>query len=224
VGAYSSRPGASDIPVVEEKRRLTLALRVLRREFPDCCISVDTFRAEIAQFVTEEFGVNIINDISAGLADDQMFKVVSSLRIAYIIMHMQGNPQTMQKNPVYGDLINELIVFFAERIASAREHGITDIIIDPGFGFGKTVSHNYQLLRGFNLFNILEVPVMAGVSRKGMIYRPLGITPAEAMNGTTVLNTLALDNGACMLRVHDVKEAVEAVKLFTIYRNAGNIM
>jgi dihydropteroate synthase len=163
----------------------------------------------------------MINDISAGTADENMLPTAGRLDVAYIMMHMQGNPQTMQVKPHYEDIVRELIAFFALRIETARKCGIKDIIIDPGFGFGKTIQHNFELLRDLELFRILEVPVMVGLSRKSMIYKPLDLAPEMALNGTSVANTLALHNGARLLRVHDVKEAVQAVKLFTIYNRAG---
>lgn len=221
VGAYSSRPGAAEITSEEEKSRLEFGLSVIRKNFPDAILSVDTFRADIASYVVKEFGVAIINDISSGLLDKEMIPVVGSLRIPYIMMHMQGNPKIMQLNPEYQDVTKELLAFFAERIAIARSSGIEDIIIDPGFGFGKSLDNNYRLLQELKLFGILGLPVMVGLSRKSMIYKTLHSTPDESLNGTTVLNTLALNNGARLLRVHDVKEAMEAVRLYSIYRNAG---
>lgn len=221
VGAYSSRPGAADVTADMEKERLVKAFRAIRRSFPDALISVDTFRAEIAEFAADEFGVSVINDVSAGMLDERMLSVVGKLKIPYIMMHMQGTPQNMQKNPEYQDVTKELLAFFARRIALARGAGIKDIIIDPGFGFGKTMEHNFILLRELDLFALLGCPIMVGLSRKSMIYRSLKISAMQALNGTTVLHTLALNNGASLLRVHDVKEAREAVRLFTIYRNAS---
>jgi dihydropteroate synthase len=217
VGACSSRPGAKKISTEEEKSRLKTALRAIRQEFPDACISVDTFRSDIAAYVIKEFGADLINDISAGRWDDQMLPVVGELKVPLVMMHVQGTPGTMQINPHYTDIVRELMLFFAERILEAKRHGIADLIIDPGFGFGKTVSHNFQLLRELRLLTRLGLPVMVGLSRKSMIYKSINETPENALNGTTVLNTLALSNGARLLRVHDVKEASEAVKLFRIY-------
>ena len=221
VGAASSRPGAPPVSAEEEKSRLKMALQTIRKEHPDCRISVDTYRAGIAEYVIREFGVCMINDISAGLADDRMMTVVGTLQAAYVMMHMQGTPQTMQANPHYQDVVREILAFFAERKAEAIKHGIADMIIDPGFGFGKTIEQNYLLLHDLGLFRWLGVPVMVGISRKSMIYKSLDITADTALNGTSVLNTLALHNGAHMLRVHDVAEAAEAVKLFSIYSKAG---
>jgi dihydropteroate synthase len=221
VGACSSRPGAAEVTVEQEKSRLEPALFVIRKKFPNAIISVDTFRAAIAEYVVNEFGVSIINDISSGLLDIDMLPVIGALKIPYIMMHMQGTPQTMQINPEYQDITKDLLTFFAARIAVARRVGIEDLIIDPGFGFGKTLENNYKLLHELRLFEILGLPVMVGLSRKSMIYQSLHSSPDEALNGTTVLHTLALHNGAKLLRVHDVKEAVEAVKLFSIYFNVS---
>ncbi len=217
VGGYSSRPGAADISSEEEKERLKKGIQIIRNEFPDLPLSVDTFRSEIAEYAVKEFGACIINDISAGRSDDRMFQVVSTHHVTYLMMHMQGNPRIMQVNPQYGDVTREVIAFFAERIAVAREAGIKDIIIDPGFGFGKTVNHNYTLLRELGLFEMLDCPVAIGISRKSMVYKPLGMTPDDALTGTVALHALALLNGAVILRVHDVKEAVQTVKLVDLY-------
>ncbi len=221
VGAYSSRPGATDITAEWEKERLVPAFTVIRKAFPDALLSVDTFRAGIAEFMVNEFGVSIINDISAGKMDDHMLVTLGRLKVPFIMMHMQGTPQNMQKYPRYNDVTRDLLAFFTKRIALAREAGIEDIIIDPGFGFGKTPDHNFLLLRELDLFAMLDCIIMVGLSRKSMIYKSLNITSDQALNGTTVLHTLALQNGAKLLRVHDVKEALETVRLFTLYRNAS---
>jgi dihydropteroate synthase len=220
VGGYSSRPFADNISEKEEKSRLTYALKLIRKEFPAILISVDTFRSQIARYVVSEYGAGIINDISAGLIDDKMFAVIAELRVPYILMHMKGTPGNMQKNPVYTDVVKELLAFFSERIKTARDAGINDIIIDPGFGFGKTAGDNFRLLHELRLFEMLGYPVMAGLSRKSMVYRSLGVTPDDALNGTVILQTLALNNGAVLLRVHDVKQAVEAVKLIRLYKDS----
>lgn len=220
VGAFSSRPGASVITPDEEKARLLGALQIIRREFPDICISVDTFRSDIAAQAVEEFGAGIINDISAGNMDNRMLATAGRLKVPYIMMHMLGTPGKMPTKPVYGDVTRDLMAYFADRVAAAKLMGVIDIIIDPGFGFGKTVQHNFQLLRELNLFTLMGMPVMVGVSRKSMIYKSLEISKEEALNGTSVLNTLALSNGASILRVHDVKQAIEAVRLFMIYNTA----
>jgi dihydropteroate synthase len=221
IGACSSRPGAAEITADVEKSRLKMALQVIRREFPHAFLSVDTYRSDIAEYVVKEFGTDMINDISAGLLDNQMLSIVGALKVPYIMMHMQGIPQSMQVNPVYTDIVKELITFFAVRAAAANQAGIMDVVIDPGFGFGKTLHHNFQLLKELGLFKLLSLPILVGLSRKSMIYKSLDTVPGEALNGTTVLNTLALNNGANLLRVHDVKEAIEAVKLLTIYEHTG---
>lgn len=220
IGAYSTRPGATEITPDEEKARLLGALQVIRREFRDICISVDTFRADIAELAVEDFGAGIINDISAGNMDDRMFSTAGRLKVPYIMMHMLGTPGKMPSKPVYGDVTRDLMAYFADRVVAAKLKGIIDIIIDPGFGFGKTVQQNFQLLRELNLFTLMGIPVMVGISRKSMIYKTLNVSKEYALNGTSVLNALALANGARILRVHDVKQAVEAVKLFMIYNTA----
>jgi dihydropteroate synthase len=224
VGAYSSKPGATEISTEEEKRRLSGALNLLRKHYPDAIASVDTFRSEVARMVVSDFKADMINDISAGRLDPQMIETVAGLGVPYVMMHMQGTPATMQLNPVYGDIVNELISFFSEKIHMASMAGIKDLIIDPGFGFGKTIQHNFQLLNKLEVFSIFELPVMVGLSRKSMIHKSLGITPGESLNGTTVLNTMALLNGANLLRVHDVKEARETVRLFLACAGAEDEM
>jgi dihydropteroate synthase len=221
IGAFSTRPGAAEVTADEEKARLFGALQVIRREYPGICISIDTFRAGIAEQAVGDFGAGIINDISAGNLDDRMFATVGKLKVPYIMMHMLGTPGKMPSNPVYTDVTRDLMMYFADRVAAAKLLGIMDIIIDPGFGFGKTVQQNFQLLRELNLLTLMGMPVMAGVSRKSMIYKTLNVDKEFALNGTSVLNTLALANGARILRVHDVKQAVEAVKLFMIYNTAA---
>lgn len=213
IGGYSSRPGAEDISAFEEGRRVLGAVKIIRKTFSDAIISVDTFRAAIAREAVEICGANIINDISGGEADPEMFSVVEKLNVPYILMHMKGNPRTMQKDPVYDDIVSEILRWFGERIFKLRSAGLKDIIIDPGFGFGKTTEHNFELLRRLGDFSITGLPVLAGLSRKGMIWKTLDISPDEALNGTTAFNTVALMNGADILRVHDVKEAVQTIKL-----------
>lgn len=222
IGGYSSRPGAANVSSTEEKQRVKKALKIIRRNFPGHLLSIDTFRPDIARFAIEEFGVNIINDISSGLIDDNMLVTAAKLKVPYVMMHMKGTPADMQLDPRYEDVVKELIVFFSGRISKAREAGIKDIIVDPGFGFGKTVNHNYTLLHHLNLFGILNCPVAIGLSRKSLVYKPLNLTPDDALTGTTALHVLALLNGAGILRVHDVKEAVSIVRLLDLYRNAGN--
>lgn len=216
IGAYSSRPGAEDVSIQQEMDRLSRALTIVRKLAPHAIISVDTFRADVARMCVEEFGVQIINDISGGELDQKMFQTVAQLGVPYILMHMKGNPQTMQQAPHYDDLLTEMLQYFAQRIHTLHELGVGDIILDPGFGFAKTLEHNYELLHRLEDLHVLGLPMLVGISRKSMIYRLLGITPQESLNGTTVLNTLALQKGASILRVHDVKEAVEAVRIFNM--------
>lgn len=213
VGAYSSRPGAADVSAEEETERLRRGLAVVRREMPDAIVSVDTFRAEVARMCVEEYGADIINDISGGQFDRDMFRTVARLGVPYILMHIKGKPQTMQQAPQYDDLMREVMLYFAERLLRLRELGVKDVIVDPGFGFGKTLEHNYDLMAHLGEFRMLEAPLLVGISRKSMIYRLLGGGPEEALNGTTVLNTIALMNGAHILRVHDVRPAAEAVRM-----------
>ena len=214
LGGYSSRPGAVDVSPAEECERLRLGLSVIRRVCPDAVVSVDTFRADVARMCVEEYGAAIINDISGGELDAEMFPTVARLGVPYILMHMQGTPQTMQDKPRYDDLLRDVFLYFARKVQQLRDLGQKDIILDPGFGFGKTLEDNYTLLAHLEEFaSVFQLPVLVGVSRKSMITKLLGITPAEALNGTTVLNTLCLTKGAAILRVHDVRPAVEAVRL-----------
>ncbi len=212
IGGYSSRPGATDISVNEELERVLPVVTLLLKNFPEVLLSIDTFRAEVAKKAIEA-GAAIINDISAGILDDQMFKTIADYQVPYIMMHMKGSPQTMKEFADYKDVVREVLFYFSERIATARSYGINDLVIDPGFGFAKTISHNFELLRNTEKLQIADVPILIGVSRKSMIYKTLDTSAAEALNGTTVLNTIALQKGASILRVHDVKEAVETVKL-----------
>lgn len=213
VGAYSSRSGAEHIPAHEEMERLRRGLVQIHREWPEAIVSVDTFRAEVAEWCVGEEGVAIINDISGGEMDEAMFPTVARLGVPYILMHMQGTPQTMQTNPKYEDLVPEVFAYLAQRVERLRTLGVKDIILDPGFGFGKTLDHNYELLGRLQEFRLFDLPLLVGVSRKSMIYRFLGGTPQTSLNGTTILNTVALLKGAHILRVHDVREAVEVVRL-----------
>lgn len=213
VGAYSSRPNAEHISAEVEKERLRNGLEIIRRNHPDAVISVDTFRADIAEWCVEEYGVDIINDIAAGQMDERMFTTVARLGVPYIMMHMQGTPQSMQQHPHYENLEREVFLYFAERIQQLRDLGARDLILDPGFGFGKTLEQNYELVERMDDFRIFDLPVLVGISRKSMIYKLLGCTPQEALNGTMVLNTVALMKGANILRVHDVAQAVEAVRI-----------
>lgn len=219
IGAYSSRPNADNVSAREEMERLRMGLKILFEIQPDAVVSVDTFRADVARMCVEEYGVAIINDIAAGEMDANMFHTVAALNVPYIMMHMQGTPQTMQQHPHYDNLLKEVFLYFARKVQQLRDLGVKDIILDPGFGFGKTMEHNYELLSHLEEFRIFELPLLVGVSRKSMIYRLLDITPQEALNGTTVLDTICLLKGADILRVHDVKEAVETVRIVQAMRN-----
>ncbi|MDE5711523.1 dihydropteroate synthase [Bacteroides sp.] len=220
IGAYSSRPNADNVSAREEMERLRTGLSVLRRVKPDAVVSVDTFRADVARMCVEEYGVAIINDIAAGEMDEEMFRTVAELNVPYIMMHMQGTPQDMQQHPHYDNLLKEVFQYFARKVQQLRDLGVKDIILDPGFGFGKTLEHNYELLNHLEEFRIFELPLLVGVSRKSMIYRLLGTTPQESLNGTTVIDTICLLKGADILRVHDVKEAVETIRIVEAMRNS----
>lgn len=213
IGATSSKPGATDVSVIEEKKRLYETLDLVRKTFPELIISVDTFRAEIAKEVVQNFEVDMINDISAGQLDEKMFETIAALQVPYIMMHIKGTPSNMQENPVYENLMHEIILYFSEKISQLNALGVADILIDPGFGFGKTLEYNYELLAKLHEFKIFEKPLLVGLSRKSMIYKLLHNSPDQALNGTSVLNTFALMNGANILRVHDVKEAKEVILL-----------
>lgn len=219
IGAYSSRPNADNVSAREEMERLRMGLKILFEIQPDAVVSVDTFRADVARMCVEEYGVAIINDIAAGEMDADMFHTVAALNVPYIMMHMQGTPQSMQQHPHYDNLLEEVLLYFARKVQQLRDLGVKDIILDPGFGFGKTIEHNYELLSHLEDFRIFELPLLVGVSRKSMIYCLLDITPQEALNGTTVLDTICLLKGADILRVHDVKEAVETVRIVQAMRN-----
>lgn len=214
VGGYSSRPGAAQVSVQEERNRLEPALRLLRDSYPEIPVSVDTFRADVAAWAVDEYGVAMINDISAGELDTSMFATVAGRQVSYVMMHMRGNPATMSKLTTYDNLTVEILDYFIERLGRLRDLGLHDIVIDPGFGFAKTMEQNYELLTTMaELKGALELPLLVGVSRKSMIYKHLGVEPEEALNGTTVLNTYALMRGADVLRVHDVRFAREVVSL-----------
>lgn len=213
IGAYSSRPGADFISENEELKRIVPVVELIQKNNPDVLISIDSFRAKVIRECVSA-GAVISNDISAGKLDPDMIKTVGELGVPYIMMHMRGTPQTMKNHTTYQHLINEIYAYFSKQIELARQHNITDIIIDPGFGFAKTLAQNYELLNQMEFFKNLSCPILTGVSRKSMIYKVLGCTAEEALNGTTALNMVALMNGACILRVHDVKEAVECIKLF----------
>lgn len=213
IGAYSSRPGATDISVEEEWKRLEKALSLIFKMHPDAVVSVDTFRSEIARKAVEA-GAAMVNDISGGDSDTDMFSTIADLHVPYIMMHMQGTPQTMQDSPSYNNVTNDILELFNLKINRLRELGVKDIILDPGFGFGKTTNDNYDIMNNMEKFRIFGMPLLVGVSRKSMIYKTLNTDAAKSLNGTSVLNTIALIKGAAILRVHDVREAVECVKLY----------
>ncbi|PCH75855.1 MAG: dihydropteroate synthase [Flavobacteriaceae bacterium] len=219
VGGYSSRPGAVHISEEEELKRVVPVVELLIANFPEIVISIDTFRSKVAAACISK-GAAMINDISAGEMDAKMFETVAELQVPYCMMHMLGTPQNMQTKPVYEHIVSDLLSYFSEKTLQLKLLGLKDILIDVGFGFGKTMAHNYELLQQLSLFKSLEFPLLIGVSRKSMLYKPLGITASEALNATTVAHTLALLNGASILRVHDVKEAVEAVKIVTLYKTS----
>jgi dihydropteroate synthase len=213
IGGQSTTPTSTLIPAKEELKRLEPTLRLVRKEFPNTILSIDTFYSEVARPAVEKYGVNIINDISGGQIDDNMFETVARLNVPYILMHMRGTPQTMQQHTHYDNFIQDILYYFSEKISKLNLLGVNDIIIDPGFGFSKTTDQNYQLMAYLKYFNIFDVPILVGISRKSMIYKLLECTPQESLNGTSALNTFALLSGANILRVHDVKEAVECVKI-----------
>ena len=219
VGGYSSRPGAPDVSEKEELKRVLPVIEGLVAEFPGVCISVDTFRSQVAQEALEA-GAAMVNDISAGLRDPDMLPLIAGRQVPYVMMHMKGTPQTMMQHTEYEDLLRDILYYFSERLAAARKLGITDCIVDPGFGFAKTREQNFRLLGALKAFHTLKAPLLVGISRKSMIHKTLDITPGEALNGTTALHMLALQGGAQILRVHDVKEAVECVRLWDAFREA----
>jgi dihydropteroate synthase len=214
VGAYSSRPGAKDIPVEEELKRSVWAIKLLIQKFPGTIISVDTFRSSVASAAVQE-GAGLINDISGGELDPEMFKTVARLKVPYILMHMRGSPQSMSRLSTYDNLLKEVVDYFHAKIHDLRQVGVSDVIVDPGFGFAKTTEQNFELLNNLEYLRVLGKPLLSGLSRKSMIWKTLGIEPEKALNGTTALNTIALMKGVNILRVHDVKEAVEIVKLLS---------
>lgn len=214
VGAISSRPGAEEVSEEEELNRLSPVLKALRHEFPEFPISVDTWRSGIARTTHQRYGVDMVNDISAGQLDPNMFPTIAKLQVPYVMMHMQGTPDSMQDQPEYEDVSDELLQFFGERVYKLRKLGVNDILIDPGFGFGKTMEQNYTLLLNLDAFQMMELPIMVGISRKSMIYKTLELSPEDALNGTTAAHMAALLKGASLLRVHDVTAAVETVKIF----------
>jgi dihydropteroate synthase len=214
IGAYSSRPGATPISPDEEMDRLKPVLELINKFYSNKIFSIDTFRAEVASWAVKNYGIAIVNDISAGDMDANMFETIAQLQIPYVIMHMQGTPENMQENPKYNNIVEDIIKYFSKKLEKLKKLGIHDIILDPGFGFGKTIDHNYQILNNLNEFKIFSLPILAGLSRKSMIYKYLNCNPELALNGTTVLNTIALTKGADILRVHDALEAKQTIQLF----------
>lgn len=223
IGGYSSRPMADDISPEEEINRLDKGLRIIHEEAPDAIISVDTFRANVAEYCVKEHGAHIVNDISAGQLDHRMMQTVGKLKVPYIMMHMRGNPHTMTALTDYGDLVADMLRFFGEKVKEAAYAGVCDLIIDPGFGFSKTLQQNYELLGKLEIFQALHLPVLVGVSRKSMIYKLFGTSPEEALNGTTAIHAIALLKGASILRVHDVRQAVETARIAYASENPQTI-
>lgn len=219
IGAVSTKPNAINVSIEEERIRLLSIVKAVKKQFPDCIISIDTFRSEIAADSIAE-GASMINDIYAGAFDENIFKIAARNNIPIAMMHIQGTPKTMQLNPTYSNVITEVFDYFIERIAVAKSYGVKDILVDVGFGFGKTLEHNYTLLKQLDYFELLGYPLLVGISRKSMIYKLLENTPQEALNGTTVLHTIALQNGANILRVHDVKEAKECIKIMEMLKKS----
>lgn len=221
IGGCSTRPGSEAVPEPVERERVCRATELIMGRFPDAVVSVDTYRASVAEAAVAGSGAAIINDISGGMMDEAMFPLVIRLNVPYILMHMQGTPKTMQENPVYDDVVTDILSWFGMRIGPLRASGVSDIILDPGFGFGKNAGHNFTMLRRFSEFRAAGLPLLAGLSRKSMIWKTLGITADEALNGTSVLNMAALMNGASILRVHDVREARQVITLFEKMYPAG---
>ena len=221
IGGMSTRPGAEEISQEEEIGRLLPAVTIIKREFQDISLSIDTYRSEVVQQVYDEIGDFAVNDVSGGTFDLQMFAKVASLNLPYVLMHTKGKSDTMQNNPVYTDVVKEVILFLSAQVQKLKQLGVCDILLDPGFGFGKSATHNYELLNRLDAFRIFELPIVVGLSRKAMIWKELNLTPDQSLNGTTVLNTLALAGGCDILRVHDVKEAIEAIKLVGNTKNCS---
>ncbi len=219
VGGQSTRPGSKPVSVNEEMERVLPVIEAIHQEYPNIIISIDSYNSHVAKSAVKS-GASIVNDISGGNLDLAMISTVAALKVPYVCMHMQGSPATMQNKPIYKDVVKEVLDYFIIKLDECKKAGITDMIIDPGFGFGKTIEQNFKLLKSLNIFSMINSPVLVGLSRKSTVYKTLGTTSAEALNGTTVLNTMALLNGASILRVHDVKEAIEAVTLFTAYKKA----
>lgn len=220
VGGYSTRPQAAPVSVDEEIKRISEALEIICKKFPDVLLSVDTFRSPVARMAVQEYGVAMINDIGGGTLDQLMFETIADLQVAYVLMHTRGNPQHMQEQTQYEDVVADVLQFLAKRVAQLRLLGVHDVVIDPGFGFAKTLEQNYEMMSKLSIFRQINAPLLVGISRKSMIYKLLGVDPEEALNGTTALNMLALMGGASILRVHDVKEAVETIRIFNAYRQS----
>ena len=221
IGAVSTKPGSEGISTKDEIERLLPAVKAVKKEFPNAFISIDTYRSWVALKIIEECGPCMVNDVSGGNFDDHMFDTIGKLGVPYVLMHMQGTPLKMQQNPEYGDIIRDISMFFTEQVKKLTKAGVKDVIIDPGFGFGKNLDHNYELLNRLDSFKVFQLPLMVGVSRKSMICKLLNIKPDDALNGTSVVNTLALMGGADILRVHDVSEAVEAVRILNMVRTTS---
>jgi dihydropteroate synthase len=221
VGACSTRPGIEQVSEQEELARLRMAMEVIRNKWPDLPVSIDTYRASVASEMVQSFKADMINDISGGSLDEKMFETIARLQVPYVLSHIQGNPTTMQLNPGYEDITTDICQYFSQKMAELLRLGVNDIVLDPGFGFGKTLQHNYQLLKGLDELTILNRPMLIGISRKSMIYKFLNIDPEQSLNGTTVLHTMALMGGASILRVHDVKEAKEAILLYENLKNCS---
>jgi dihydropteroate synthase len=221
IGAVTTKPGSEGIPTKDEIERLLPAVKAVKKEFPDAFISIDTYRSWVALKVIEECGPCMVNDVSGGNFDDHMFDTIGKLGVPYVLMHMQGTPLKMQQNPEYGDIIRDISMFFTEQVKKLTKAGVKDVIIDPGFGFGKNLEHNFELLNRLDSFKVFQLPLMVGVSRKSMICKLLNVKSEDALNGTSVVNTLALMGGADLLRVHDVNEAVEAVRILNMVRTTS---
>jgi dihydropteroate synthase len=219
IGACSTRPGSEQPTIDEEMNRLQMGLKVAQDVWPEAILSVDTYRSKVAQVCVEKYGVAMVNDIAAGQMDEEMFPTVARLGVPYVLMHMQGTPDTMQVNPHYTDVVDEVVTYLARRSNELHDRGVADVIVDPGFGFGKTLEHNYELMSRLEELHLLEMPLLVGISRKSMVYRLLGVTPEEALNGTTALNTIALMKGAHILRVHDVKACRQCIDIVDKLRN-----
>jgi len=221
IGAVSTKPGQEGISTKEEIDRLLPAVKAIKKEFPEAFVSIDTYRSWVALKIIEDCGACMVNDVTGGNFDSNMFETIGKLGVPYILMHMQGTPLNMQENPEYDDIIREISLFFTDRVKRLTKAGVKDVIIDPGFGFGKNLEHNYELLNRLDSFKVFQLPLLVGASRKSMIYKLLNTNPEEALNGTSVFNTLALLGGADILRVHDVREAVEAIRIIEMLRSTS---